>query len=275
VPASALALALAAAFVHALWNILLARARNPEAATAVALVVAVVVFAPIAALVWQVDSRVWPYIVGSAAFELFYFALLAAAYRRAHLSVVYPLARGTAPVLVLAIGVVALGAGTSWQQVGGVALVAAGVLLVRGTRLRDGGARDVLFWLPIACCIAAYTLIDKHGIRYSTPLVYLELSMVVPSLVYAAAIARVQGREALRAETNASSFVSGLATFGAYALVLAALERASAASVAAVRETSVVIATVLAAVVLKEPVGPLRFAGAVLVAGGVALISLA
>src|SRR5262249_3000064 len=128
---------------------------------------------------------------------------------------------------------------------------------------------------PIACCIAAYTLIDKHGIRYSTPLVYLELSMVVPALAYAAAIAVAQGRGALRAETNASSFVAGLATFGAYALVLAALERASAASVAAVRETSVVIATALAAVVLKEPVRPSRYAGAVLVASGVALISLA
>ena len=98
--------------------------------------------------------------------------------------------------------------------------------------------------------------------------------MVVPALVYAAAVGAVQGRQALRAETNTSSFVAGLATFGAYALVLAALQRASAASVAAVRETSVVIATALAALVLKEPVGPPRLAGAVLVAGGVALISL-
>jgi drug/metabolite transporter (DMT)-like permease len=274
VPGTALAFALAAAFVHALWNILLARARNPEAATAVALVVAIVVFAPVAVAVWDVDVRVWPFLVGSAAFELLYFALLASAYRRAHLSVVYPLARGTAPVLVLIIGVVALGAGTSWRQVGGVLLVALGVLLVRGARLSTD-SRDVLFWLPIAGCIAAYTLIDKHGIRYSTPLVYLELSMVVPAVGYAAAVAALQGREALRAEANPASFVAGLATFGAYALVLAALERASAASVAAVRETSVVIATALAAVVLKEPVGPSRFAGAVSVAAGIALISLA
>jgi drug/metabolite transporter (DMT)-like permease len=272
-PGTALAFALSAAFVHAFWNILLARARNPEAATAVALVVAVVAFAPVTAAVWDVDGRVWPFLVGSAAFELLYFALLAAAYRRAHLSVVYPLARGTAPVLVLLIGIIALGVGTSLRQVAGVVLVALGVLLVRGARIRTD-ARDVLFWLPIAGCIAAYTLIDKHGIRYSTPLVYLELSMVVPALIYAAAVAAMQGRPSLRAEANAASFVAGLATFGAYALVLAALQRASAASVAAVRETSVVIATALAAAVLKEPVGPVRLAGAVLVAGGVALISL-
>jgi drug/metabolite transporter (DMT)-like permease len=67
--------------------------------------------------------------------------------------------------------------------------------------------------------------------------------------------------------------VAGLATFIAYALVLAALQRASAASVAAVRETSVVVATALAAVVLKERVGPARIAGAVLVVAGVALLA--
>src|SRR6266516_4424509 len=195
-PGTALAFALAAAFVHALWNILLARARDPEAATAVALVVAVVAFAPVAAAVWDVDVRVWPFLVGTAAFELLYFALLAAAYRRAHLSVVYPLARGTAPVLVLLIGVVALGAATSWRQGAGVVLVAAGVLLVRGARVR-AGAPDLLFSLPIAGCIAAYTLIDKHGIRYATPLAYLELVMLVPAITYAVSVAGLRGAQSL------------------------------------------------------------------------------
>ena len=73
--------------------------------------------------------------------------------------------------------------------------------------------------------------------------------------------------------SSAALVVAGLATFGAYALVLAALERASAASVAAVRETSVVIATALAALVLHERVGRMRFAGAALVACGIALLA--
>jgi tryptophan-rich sensory protein len=60
VPASAFGLALAAAFLHAAWNILLARARNPQAATAVALVAAIVAFAPAAALTWEADGDVWP-----------------------------------------------------------------------------------------------------------------------------------------------------------------------------------------------------------------------
>jgi drug/metabolite transporter (DMT)-like permease len=273
VPATALGLALAAAFVHALWNFLLARARDPEAATAVALVVAVVAFAPAAAVLWDVDGRVWPYALGSAALELVYFALLAAAYRRVELSLVYPVARGSAPVLVLVIAVVGLGVSTSWLQAAGVALVAAGIVLVRGLRgeTRPGAA----FGLAIGVCIAGYTLIDKSGIRYATPVSYLELTMLLPTIVYAAAVLAGKGRAAIRAEANISSVVAGLATFGAYALVLAALKLAPAASVAAVRETSVLVATGLAAAFLNERIGWARTAGAVAIVAGIALISLA
>ena len=272
-PVSALLLALAAACVHAFWNILLARARDPEAATAVALVVAVVAFAPAAAVLWRADGEVWPYIAGSGAFELAYFALLAAAYRRAELSVVYPLARGTAPVLVLLVAATALGAGHSAGQIGGVCLVACGILLVRGLR-RPAASTGVAFGLTIACCIAGYTLIDNSGIEHANPIAYLELSMVGPTLVYAAGVGAWKGLPALRVEVTAATVAAGVAMFGAYALVLAALERAAAAPVAAVRETSVVIAAALARLVLKERVGPARLAGAVLVAGGVALLSL-
>lgn len=272
-PASALALALAAAFLHAFWNLLLARARDVEAATAVALVVALAAYAPVAALTWRVEAPAWPYLLATTFLQLFYTALLAAAYRRAELSVVYPIARGTAPVLVLVVGAVALGAGTSLGQALGVCLVAAGILLVRGLR-RVADPIGVVLGLAIAVFIAAYTLVDKHGIRYAAPFAYLEISMLLPALGYAAALAALRGLPALRAEVTPASVAAGLATFGAYGLVLAALQRASAASVAAVRETSIVIAAGLAAVVLGEPVGPLRLVGAVLVAGGVALISV-
>ena len=186
-PASALALALAAAFVHAVWNLLLARPRDPEAAMAVALVVAVAAFAPVAAAVGRVDARVWPYLIGTGLFELAYFALLAAAYRRLELSVVYPIARGSAPVLVLLAGVIAFGKPTSWGQAVGVCLVGVGVLLVSG--LKHADRRGIAFGLLIACCIAAYTLIDKRGIRYASPIAYLELSMLAP-------VARLRRRRA-------------------------------------------------------------------------------
>ena len=268
-PTSALLLALGAALVHAVWNVLLARARDPRAATAVALLVAEVVFAIPALLLWNVHRAAWPFIVGSGALQLLYFTLLITAYRLAPLSVVYPIARGGAPVLVLIFGVTVLGHGTSVGQLFGICLVATGILLVRGTKPTVG--RGIALGLCVAAVIATYTLVDKVGVTHAGALPYLELSMIVPSLSYAA----IYSPTRLRAEVNLSTVVAGVATFGAYCMVLLALQRASAASVAAVRETSVVVGAFLAWRFLKEPVGPGRLGGAVLVAGGIALVSLA
>jgi drug/metabolite transporter (DMT)-like permease len=268
-PTSALLLALGAAFVHAVWNVLLARARDPRAATAVALLVAEVVFAIPTWLIWNVHRAAWPFIVGTGALQLLYFTLLITAYRLAPLSVVYPIARGGAPVLVLIFGVAVLGHSTSLGQVLGVCLVAAGILLVRGTRPTAG--RGIAFGLAVAGVIATYTLVDKVGVSHAGALPYLELSMLVPSLAYAA----IYSPQRLRAEISLSTVVAGIATFGAYCMVLLALQRASAASVAAVRETSVVVGAFLAWRFLKEPVGLGRLGGAALVAGGIALVSLA
>ena len=163
-PLDALLLALAAAFAHALWNILLARARDPQAATAVALLVSIAVFTPVAALTWELEREAWPYLAITSVLQLVYFALLIAAYQRTDVSVVYPIARGLAPVLVLTTGVVLLGAATSAAQVGGVLLVGAGVLLIRGVR-RGAELVGVAYGAVIAGIIASYTLVDNSGIR--------------------------------------------------------------------------------------------------------------
>ena len=136
--AGAVALVLGSAALHALWNWLIADERDSHAASAVALLTAALAFAPVAALTWEIEPAAWPYIVASAVLELAYFALLAAAYQRADLTFVYPIARGAAPVLVLAISVVALGAAVSLLAAAGVVAIAAGVLLVRGV---GAGAR--------------------------------------------------------------------------------------------------------------------------------------
>jgi drug/metabolite transporter (DMT)-like permease len=271
-PVSALGLALAAACVHALWNLFLARSPNIEAATAVALVVAEIVFAPIAAITWHVQAAAWPFIAASGALELVYFAFLVNAYKLAELSVVYPIARGVAPVLVLVVGVVVLGYPTSWGQVVGVCLVGSGVLLVRGFKRSQGWG--VPFGVAIACTIAAYTLVDKHGVAHARAIPYLEMCMLVPMLGYVGSVGAGQGIGALRKAFVPSTVVAGIASFGAYALVLLALQRAAAAPVAAVRETSVVITVLLARYALKERVDGRRLVGAIAVAGGIALLAL-
>jgi len=271
VPPEAFALALAAAFLHALWNVLLARARAPQAATAVAFCVGVVAWAPVAAARWRVEAGAWPYVAGSAALELVYVLLLGAAYGRARLSVFYPLARGLAPVLVLAVAALALGASTSWLQGAGVFAVGAGILLVRGRR---PDPVSTAFGLAIAATIAGYTLVDNSGVVRADPLAYLEVVMVGPAVVSAAVVVTRTGREALAAGLRAETILVGPLTLAPYALALYALRLAPAAPVAAVRECSVLIAVALAAVVLRERVSRWHALGAAVVAAGVALLAV-
>jgi len=256
--------------IHAVWNLLLAGARDSQAFGALVLLVGLVAGAPVAAFWWRLDRGVWPYLVATSLLELAYFALLAFAYTRMELSVVYPLARGLAPVLVLVGAVAFTAAETTPRQVVGVVTVAAGILLVRGV----GKGRGALLGVTIACTIAAYTVVDKHGIVYASPVAYLEVMTVFTSVAYTAVFVARRGVAPLRAELGWRSVAAGIGSFAAFVCVLAALQRASAASVSAVRESGVLVATVLAAVVLHERVTAWRAAGAALVVAGVVLISL-
>ena len=266
-PASALALALAAAALHALWNLLLARERDTEAVTAVAMVVFVVALVPLAAATWRVEAAAAPYVAGSAALELTYFVLLAAAYRRFELSLVYPLARGLAPALALVLVLAVVGSRPSVGEAVGVLVVAVGILLVRGAR----GSRGAALAVAIAAVIAGYTVVDRYGIRHANAAPYLLLVMVGPTVAYPFSIGGVR----LIAAARPAAAAIGVASAATYLLVLLALRLASAPAVSAVRETSVVIAAALARVVLREPVGRRRLAGAVVVAAGIALLALA
>jgi drug/metabolite transporter (DMT)-like permease len=277
-PLDAFALALGSAFLHALWNLILGRERDPEAATAIALVASVVLFAPLAIWRFDADSEVWPFIAVTSMLQLAYFAALATAYRHADVSVVYPIARGLAPVLVLLVGVTMLGAGASAGQAAGVCLVGVGVMLVRGIGgdHADGRGVGAAFGVAVASCIAAYTLVDKHGIEHASPVVYLELGMIPATIGYVGFLLFTEhGTTRVRTAARPLPAFAGILSFVAYALVLAALVRASAAAVASVRETSVLIAAFLAAPLAGERVGPGRLSGAALVVAGVALIAAA
>jgi len=165
--------------------------------------------------------------------------------------------------------VVFTGADTSARQVCGVVLVGLGIMLVRGIR----GGRGALLAILIACVIASYTVVDKHGVAHASPVAYLELMTVFTGVSYALLFVAFRGVGGLRAEVGWKAVGAGVGTFAAYACVLAALQLASAASVAAVRESGVLVATALAAVFLHERVTPWRAGGAALVVAGVALLS--
>jgi uncharacterized membrane protein len=269
----ALALALGAAFLHAGWNVLLAGSRDTAAATAGILVYGVGLLAVPALLTGGVSSEAIPFIAASAALEVVYFVLLARAYAGGELSVIYPIARGSAPVVVLVFGAIALKEDVSAGAAVGVLAIAAGVLLVGLVDLRtragtqiDSPLRDVWFGLAIGAVIASYTLVDSEAVEHADPIAYLALVIAPCALVYPF-VAKT------RPDLGVRSALTAAATFGAFLMVLAAFRLAPAAPVAAVRESSVVIATLLAAAVLHEAVSARRIAGTLCVVAGVAAIA--
>jgi drug/metabolite transporter (DMT)-like permease len=264
---AALALALGAALLHALWNLLLAGSRDVLAATAVALCSSLLIAAPFAALMWGLEREAITWLVASAVLEFAYFFTLTGAYQRSELSLVYPIARGGAPVLVL-LGAFATGVVPTGWETAGVLAVAAGVVLVRG--IGGGDRLGVMLGILIAALIAGYTLVDAEGIRHAEPVPYL-LFALIPTAVGAALVC---GRERLRVELRPTNVLAGCGGFLAYILVLAALRLAPAAPVAAVRETSVLFAVVLAAPMLGERVTGTRLAGAALVVAGIVALGL-
>jgi drug/metabolite transporter (DMT)-like permease len=253
--------------------VLLAGSKDAKSSAAGLLVWGVALLAVPALLTGGVSSEAIPFIAGSAALELAYFVLLARAYDGGEVSVIYPIARGSAPVVVLVFGVIALSENVSAGAAVGVLAVAAGVLLVGFGALRfhmDSESaqpiRDVWFGLAIGAVIASYTLVDSEAVEHADPIAYLALVIAPCALVYPF-VAKT------RPDLGPRSALTAAATFGAFLMVLAAFRLAPAAPVAAVRESSVVIATLLAAAFLHEAVDARRIAGAALVVAGVAAIA--
>ena len=272
--AAALLVTLLAAVVHAGWNQLLAGSSDPPARVGVAMLVGALATAPVALVGFRWEASAWPYVALSVAFELAYVVLLAAAYRVAPMSTVYPVARGSAPVLVLVVGAL-LGVEVGWVPALGAALVVAGILLVRTPSGASPGG--LLVALAVGACIAGYTIVDSRGIDHASVAAYLLVVLGLTAVAQVAIAARGRGVARLvgaafgRAEWW-RTVLAGLGFFLAYGLVLVALRTAPAGLVAAVRETSVVIAVLMLGATGQEPLRLRTLLGAAVVAGGVALV---
>jgi uncharacterized membrane protein len=247
---------------------LLGRARDVQAAAAGTFLLSVAVALPFAVAWWHADGSVWPYAIASTLLEAVYVAALALAYRRSEVSFVYPATRGLAPLIVLAFAVLWLGHNASGGEVAGVIIVSIGVVLVRGIGARRDGLA-LLLTGTLAATIAAYTLVDRAGIHHAGALTYFVLTLAVPCLLYPPLV----GVDAMRRELGWAVGAAALANLGSFTLGLLALRHGSAASVLAVRSSSVVIATALAGRLLAERVSRMRLAGSVLVFAGIALLA--
>lgn len=269
---------LCAAFLHALWNTLV-KAHGGALPTMLVAAGAGLLCALGLPFVAAPDPASWPFIGASALVQVLYYTLLVATYRSGELSHAYPLMRGCAPLIVALLASL-MGErlnGGQWLAVG---LVCGGVLAIFfDSAGRGGGARrTTLLALATACVIALYTLVDGAGVRRSGSAAgYTMWIFVLTALGVTALAWRAEGRALLVFARRQPGVVlgGGAMTVLSYGIALWAMTRAPVAAVAALRETSILFATAIAALVLRERVGPARLLGAGLIAAGAAAMRLA
>jgi drug/metabolite transporter (DMT)-like permease len=221
----------------------------------------------------------WPFIATSAVVQVVYFALVAGAYRATDMSRAYPLMRGLAPALVAIFGAAVLGEHLSPVAWAGVALISSGVFgMTFAYRGGNASRTGTLLALLNAGVIATYTLIDGIGVRRSgAPVAYamwLFLLNAVP-LVAWALLARRRAILAYAEKNWRLGLAGGLGNLGSYGLALWAMTGAPVATVAALRETSILFGMAIAALVLHERIGPARLAASLLIVLGAAGLRLA
>lgn len=266
---------LAAAACHAGWNALLKVKLDPFTAMALIAVASAIVVAPVAFFVAFPEPRAWIFIGLSLVVHLAYYVALAEAYRFGDLSQVYPIARGTAPLITALGATVGLGEPLGLQGWIGIVLLAVGIMALS---LKRGGAdigrfqgRSVGFALLTAVTIATYSIIDGTGARIGpSPLPYIVWLFIVDGIAMLIfGFIRVPRMMIEGTKTSWHLILAGGAmSLAAYAIAIWAMTVAPIALVAALRETSVLFAALIGVLFLREPVNVIRIiAGCVIVAG--------
>jgi drug/metabolite transporter (DMT)-like permease len=269
-----------AALCHAGWNALVKVGLDPLSTTTLIAIGSAVVAIPFLPFVGLPALAAWPWLVASAFIHLVYFAALIESYRTGDLGQVYPIARGSAPLMTAAATTFLIGEKLSLLGWAGIVVLVAGVFLLSARGGRDlvrFDRRAVGFALLTALTICTYSVIDGIGARlagdpnaYSLWLFVGNALTLVPYALYrdggAVAIAmRIYWRRGL---------LGGALQTLSYGTVLWAMTLAPIAIVATLRETSVLFGAVIAVIILKEPLRAVRIAAALLIVCGLVLIRL-
>ncbi|MBZ0333991.1 EamA family transporter [Marinobacter sp. AL4B] len=269
-------LVLAAAVMHAGWNTLVKSGGAPFVRLAITNGIAAIVMLLPALYLGFPNPESWPYLFGSMLVHLFYYLLLAYGYRLADLSLVYPIARGSAPPLV-ALGAFFV-AGERLSTLGAVSIgVVSLAIALLAFRLPDGkgSGRSVLVALAIGVLIACYSIVDGMGARLSTDtMAYIAWMFVLDGLLLLLWGGLSQGRQIVGFFRDhwRQGLASGVLYMTAYGLVVWAMSVSPMTYVSALRETSVIIAALIGARYLNEPFGGRRIVSACLVALGVVML---
>ncbi len=270
---------LLSALLHAGWNALV-RASADKFLTSLHVVCGAAALGLLIAPALPLPAAAsWPWLLASALIHVVYFTLVARAYRGGDLGLTYPLMRGTAPVLTALAAALLLAEAPSPGGWLGIALVCAGVLLLAGGTWRSGSGHAAgLAALANAGVIALYTVVDGQGVRLAGhALSYTAWVFVLTAVCMLATAAWRRGPAQLRPAPGAwrAAVLGGAGTLAAYSLVLWAMTQAPIATVAALRETSIVFAMLIGGLWLGEGWRRLRVASALLVCAGAVVLKLA
>ncbi|KAF0164180.1 MAG: hypothetical protein FD157_2545 [Rhodocyclaceae bacterium] len=274
-----MAIVLFGAALHAAWNALV-RASSSKFHDTVLIVLGAGIWTALLLPLLPVPAvESWPYLAASVVIHVAYFVLVAVSYRSGELSFVYPLMRGSAPALTAVFGVLLINESPSPGGWAGVLLISCGVLVLAGDSLRTGTFRPApaLFALINAGVIVVYTLVDGQGARLSGhAFSYTGWMFLLTAPLLLAIAAAGQGRAVLQRIRLGwrMGLLGGACTLASYALALWAMTRAPIALVAALRETSVVFAAIIAATLLKEPISRIRYVSIVAVCAGAIAIKV-
>ncbi len=268
--ATAVGLALFAAILHATWNAFLRTGADRLWTVTVMSVSSTLAALPFAAVLPLPAAPAWPFIAASAGLQVGYSLFLVAAYRQGELGQVYPIVRGSVPLLVALGGFVLAGERLSPLQLAGIALVASGIMSLALGRAR-AAASSIGYALATGAIIAAYATVDAMGVRVAgNSTAYTAWVLLVYGVLQPAAFVARRGRLHIdvRSPETLRALLGGVFALLGYGVVVAAFALGPAGPITAIRETSVVFAVLIGRLFLGEALTTRRIVACLVVAAG-------
>jgi phosphonate utilization associated putative membrane protein len=266
------------ALLHASWNAMVKSSSDKALDTALIHLTGSVIAVPLLLVVGLPDARSWPFILASVVIHIGYYIALTGAYQHGDLGLTYPLMRGTAPLLVALSATLTVGESLSPTAWTGVLGVSCGVLALGLSRHAMESPRAVAFALTNAVVIAVYTVVDALGARASgNALQYVAALFVLDGWPFALMVLRRRGAAlawSYARRRTPLAVVGATASLGSYGIALWAMTRAPVATVAALRETSVLFAALIGTWLLKEAFTVRRAVGTAAIVAGVMALRL-
>ena len=269
---------LGAALLHATWNALIKLGQSKVTTMFIMTVTQGAAGLAFASTIDWPAAEVWPWLVASGVFHTAYKTFLAFAYEHGDLSRVYPIARGTAPMIVLAFSGLFLADTLGSWEIAGVLVLGVGIILMGRGAVLSGESRKLLpFALLSAVSTAGYSIVDGIGARVAgDAFLFVAWLFLIDALIFTPVIFALRGTAIAIAPPRAWMLGAGAAaaSYGAYAVAVWAMTQAPIALVSALRETSILFAMLIGWLAFRERMDTLKIVAAATIVAGVAVTRL-